>query len=132
MARTLKLAPQRPRATAARRPKAAERAAEAAPPAAEPETTTPRTARLLATLAEDFARHGSEVIERVRRDKPVDYLRLVAAVLPKEVATPDPVEGLTDAELAAAIVQLRTWLADIEAARGAAGGALGVEPARDL
>jgi hypothetical protein len=98
----------------------------------EGEPATPRAARLLATLAEDFARHGSEVIEQVRREKPVDYLRLVAAVLPKEAAPPDPLEGLTDAELAAAIVQLRAWLVDVEAARGGAGGALGDEPARDV
>jgi hypothetical protein len=101
-------------------------------PAVETAPALAAATPLAAALAEDFARHGSKVIARVRLDRPVDYLRLVAAVLPKEAPIPDPLEGLTDAELAAAAVQLRDWLADVAEARSAPGGAPADKPARDV
>jgi hypothetical protein len=59
-------------------------------------------------LAEDFASNGKEVIEKVRTERPQDYLKVIAAVLPKrmeiEDATPArPAAELTDDELAAII-----------------------------
>src|SRR5262245_53664063 len=39
----------------------------------------------LRALAEDFDRHGAEVIERVRVEKPEAYLKVVASLLPKDL-----------------------------------------------
>ncbi len=62
----------------------------------------------LQALAEDFEANGKEVIEKVRKDRPQDYLKVIAAVLPKrmeiEDATPArPASELTDDELATII-----------------------------
>src|SRR5687768_10584373 len=60
----------------------------------------------LQALAEDFDANGKEVIERVRSERPHDYLKVCASVMPKrlenEDVTPlkDPRE-MTDAELEA-------------------------------
>ena len=37
----------------------------------------------------DFAEHGVEAIKRVRADKPHEYLRLVANLLPKQLEVKD-------------------------------------------
>jgi len=42
------------------------------------------TAFLEAMLA-DFTRNGQEVIEKVRDEKPDQYLKVVASILPKEI-----------------------------------------------
>ena len=39
----------------------------------------------LAALLADFQEHGAEVIQSVRADKPDQYLKVIAAVLPKEM-----------------------------------------------
>jgi len=38
----------------------------------------------LAALAEDFERYGVAVIERVRKERPDVYLKLVASLVPKD------------------------------------------------
>jgi len=58
----------------------------------------------LAALADDFLQHGEDVIQKVRETRPHDYLRVIAATLPKQFETPaKPVEELSDAELTAII-----------------------------
>ena len=59
----------------------------------------------LAALADDFLQNGEDVIQKVRETRPHDYLRVIAATLPKqfETAPAKPVEELTDAELTAFI-----------------------------
>src|SRR5262245_39254049 len=59
----------------------------------------------LKALSEDFATNGIEVIEKVRNDRPHEYLKIVAAVLPKQMQLEDltpnrKAEDLTDDELA--------------------------------
>jgi hypothetical protein len=62
----------------------------------------------LAALAGDFLRHGEDVIQKVRETRPHDYLRVIAATIPKQFETPvKPVEELTDAELTAIIRECR-------------------------
>jgi hypothetical protein len=56
----------------------------------------------LAALADDFLQNGEDVIQKVRETRPHDYLRVIAATLPKQ-APAKPVEELTDAELTAII-----------------------------
>ena len=36
-------------------------------------------------IAQDFAEHGAEVIERVRQGDPVMYLRIVGSLVPREL-----------------------------------------------
>jgi hypothetical protein len=38
----------------------------------------------VSALRVDFAEHGAEVLERVRKDNPAQYLRVCATVVPKE------------------------------------------------
>src|SRR5262245_9564777 len=59
----------------------------------------------LKALAEDFDSNGIEVIEKVRNGRPHEYLKIVAAVLPKQMQLEDltpnrRAEDLTDDELA--------------------------------
>lgn len=52
-------------------------------------------------LAKDFEEHGPGVIRIVRVERPSDYLKIIASVLPKEWLLPDtgPLSDLSDAEL---------------------------------
>jgi hypothetical protein len=56
----------------------------------------------LGMLSANFAEHGEETIERVRREKPHHYLSVVASLLPRElkVERTSPLGELSDAELA--------------------------------
>jgi hypothetical protein len=55
-----------------------------------------------------FELHGEAVIETVRKSKPADYLRIVAALVPKELSVEGgSLEDLSDEELAQAIADIR-------------------------
>src|SRR5215469_15980064 len=41
--------------------------------------------QFLSALAADWEEHGVEVLQKVREDRPADYLRVIASVLPKEM-----------------------------------------------
>jgi Family of unknown function (DUF5681) len=59
----------------------------------------------LNTFAQYFERHGRRVIEKVRDERPRDYLRIAASLLPKqmeiEANRSRPAYELTDEELSA-------------------------------
>ncbi len=56
--------------------------------------------RQASALAQDFAKHGVAVIERVRQEKPADYLKVVVSLLPKDVnLNVRPLDELTDEQL---------------------------------
>ena len=56
-------------------------------------------------LADDFEKHGAEVIERVRIEKPEAYLKVIASLLPKDLnLNVSKCDHLTDEQL---IVRLR-------------------------
>lgn len=62
--------------------------------------------KLLEALALDFEAHGQEVIETVRAERPADYLKIVASLVPKQMEIDDRrtqtrAEDLSDDELAA-------------------------------
>jgi hypothetical protein len=62
----------------------------------------------VALLHEDFAQHGAEVIERVRKNKPEVYLASVVSLLPKRTEKIEsPLVDITDDELAALTEHLR-------------------------
>lgn len=69
------------------------------------------TAAFLHALADDFDEHGKRVIERAREEDPVGYMKVIGALLPKQVEQTQPLEDLTDAELVAGIALLRARLA---------------------
>ena len=57
-------------------------------------------AAFLNDFADDYDAHGKTVIETVRGQDPVAYMRLAAALLPTKVEiTETPLDGLTDEQL---------------------------------
>lgn len=51
-------------------------------------------------MHEDFQEYGSAVIEEVRKDKPEQYLKVVASILPKEInVNTNAMEELSDDDL---------------------------------
>ncbi len=66
-----------------------------------------RGEKFVADLFADWEAHGRGVLETLRTEKPADYVRIAAAVLPKEKsAKPEPIDELTDAELFERIVRV--------------------------
>lgn len=59
----------------------------------------------IAAMCDDFAEHGAAVIAKVRQERPADYLRVVASLLPKElrVDREKSMDEMSDAELMAII-----------------------------
>ncbi len=54
----------------------------------------------LRELADNFAEHGRDTIERMREDRPGDYIRMIASLMPKE--TPqnvNPIADMTDEQI---------------------------------
>lgn len=47
----------------------------------------------LEKMLDDFTQHGVEVIETVRTEKPDQYLKVVASILPKEIELGDDTIG---------------------------------------
>jgi len=80
----------------------------------------------LTDLLEDWQENGKAAIAQTRTEKPAEYVKVVASILPKQVEIrEDLFDGLSDEQLAAIIA-----LADREAESIAdAGAANGEEPA---
>ena len=54
---------------------------------ARPQTTGERLGHALSEhVVADFSAHGAEVVAKLRQDKPLDYLKLIQAMLEKENA----------------------------------------------
>lgn len=61
----------------------------------------------ISALADDFDAHGVAAIQKVRDERPHEYLKVVASILPKELTIKtDPLEELSDDELDRRIKQL--------------------------
>ena len=61
----------------------------------------------IADMLADWEEHGADVIKKVRDEKPADYLKVVASILPKDLnVNINPVEELTDEQLIERIRQL--------------------------
>lgn len=84
--------------------------------------------RFLLALHDDFAKHGPEVIERVREQRPDVYLKVIASILPRELhlKNESPFEGISSEQLDGLIEAIRGILA----ARTQTGGGTGDEPSR--
>jgi hypothetical protein len=65
----------------------------------------------LTALAEDFEQHGVEALKIARIEKPVEYIRIVAGLMPKELEIMDSrLTDLSDEELDVFIDKLRAQL----------------------
>ena len=63
-------------------------------------------------LHDDFMEHGETVIATVRAEKPDQYLKVIASLVPKDVnLNVNNMDEMTDAELAERIQSLATTLA---------------------
>lgn len=62
-------------------------------------------------LHDDFQAHGVAAIETVRKDRPHEYLKVVASILPKQVEIKEGAfDGVSDEELAALVAAARSAL----------------------
>ena len=66
----------------------------------------------IADLYADWLEHGRDAIARVREDKPEQYLKVIASLVPKDInLTVSPLEGLSDEQLVRRIRKLDEALA---------------------
>jgi hypothetical protein len=69
-------------------------------------------------MAQDFEQHGPAVIERVRTERPHDYLRVAAALLPKQMEIETnrtrPLRELSSAELMVLLEENEAELRELE------------------
>lgn len=61
-------------------------------------------------LAEDFSRFGIYAIARARHMDPLGYVKVCASLMPKELEIKAPLDDLSDEQLAAAALTIRTIL----------------------
>lgn len=76
------------------------------------------TADFLKALGNDFNKHGEKVISRARNKDPLGYVKVIAGLLPKQMEKIQPLEELSDAELAAGIALLRSRLSIAQTGKG--------------
>ncbi len=69
----------------------------------------------ISALQEDFQLHGKRVIVEVRTDRPADYLKIIASILPKQLEIKEgSFDGISDEQLAALVMAARSALGIIE------------------
>ena len=67
--------------------------------------------KLIEALEKDFEEHGEQAIKIARIERPVEYLRIIASVIPKEFEIVDGrLAELSDEELDVFIAKLRAQL----------------------
>lgn len=64
----------------------------------------------VSALQSDFEEHGEDVIRRVREERPHEYLKVVASLLPRELKLPNELEGMTDEQLSVRIQHIAAAL----------------------
>lgn len=58
----------------------------------------------IAALHDDFQTHGVKAIEAVRTEKPHEYLKVIASILPKQLEIKDSAfDGISDEQLSAIV-----------------------------
>lgn len=65
------------------------------------------TTRFLHEFADHFEANGRKAIETVYKDEPATYLKIAAALLPKEIEIQRPLSGLTEDQLGQVIALLQ-------------------------
>ncbi len=67
--------------------------------------------KLIEALERDFQEHGEEAVKIARIERPVEYLKIIASVIPKEFSLEDNrLNDLNDDELEILINELRAKL----------------------
>lgn len=64
----------------------------------------------LAALADDFAEYGVQAIQTMRAEKPSEYIKTVASLMPKQLELDRPLQDLTDDDLAIGIHALQAYI----------------------
>ena len=65
----------------------------------------------IAALHDDFRAHGVQAIETVRTERPHEYLKVVASILPKQIEVKEGAfDGISDEDLAALVAAARSAL----------------------
>lgn len=83
----------------------------------------------LADLHADWKEHGPETIEKVRTERPSDYMKVVASILPKDLnVNLNPLEEATDDELVQRLRDLESVLRPFISAEGSGGDSEGARP----
>ena len=88
----------------------------------------------LQALHDDFAENGVEAIARTRKEKPDQYLKVIAATLPKELNVKvSEIDELSDEQIARQLASIAHQLAASGFDFGAGAGAEeGAQPAQGL
>lgn len=88
----------------------------------------------MTALVEDFEQHGAEAIKICRVEKPNEYLRVIAHLMPKELEiSHNTLTEIDDTELAGFIEYIRVQLGGrLERAAGREAETIDGEPARLL
>ena len=64
--------------------------------------------QFLEALAQDFAEHGQDAIVACREEKPTEYVKIIAGLLPRELMVrTDPMDEMGDEEISDALEILR-------------------------
>lgn len=79
-------------------------------PAGRPKGSKQRLSEnFIAALCQDFETHGQTVINTVRAEKPADYLKIIASIVPKELTIKtETIEDMSDDELIERLDQVRS------------------------
>ena len=73
-------------------------------------------------MHQDFEAHGVDVIARVRDEKPDQYLKVIASILPKDInLNVNPIGEMTDDELIERIRKLDATIQPFLASQGESG-----------
>jgi hypothetical protein len=84
----------------------------------------------LDALHEDFNEHGVAAIQAVRKDKPDQYLKVIASILPKELnVNVNDMDSLSDDEIIERLRSLDAAIRPFLAAQGEADAGAGDSPA---
>ncbi|PDT82922.1 hypothetical protein [Sinorhizobium sp. BJ1] len=85
--------------------------------------------QFIADLYEDWQAHGVETLQKVRADKPDQYLKVVASILPKDLnVNINSTDDLTDEQLIERIRSLDSAIRPFLDAQGASGSVGGTGP----
>lgn len=86
--------------------------------------------QFLAALQSDFEKHGPKTIEQVRIDRPQDYIKVIASLLPRDLnLNVNNLGEATDDELVQRLRDLESVIRPFLAAEGGGGDRAGDRPA---
>ena len=80
-------------------------------PGGQPKSRGKLTTAFLNALLADFEANGKQAIEECRQNKPEAYVKVLAALCPKEVEVTRPLDELNATDLLAAVRALEGYLA---------------------